>query len=443
MISFTKQKSYKLKDIYAGHNRVTYRGVLAIKCPYDYVLYQMLITEIRPDLVIEIGTNKGGSSLYLADLLELNGLGELHTIDLPGNKEDILLHSHPRIKVFKEGYSGYETSKLTSYKKIMVIEDGSHQYEDVLATLQIFSPFVTPGSYFIVEDGFLTEMGMEKQFNGGPQKAIYEFLGKNSNYITDRRWCDFFGPNATFNVNGYLKKLSGSSTGKQTEGTGKQPETFVPDKLRIEHIHRYALAMELAAGKKVLDISCAEGKGTSLLATKVDHEFDLVTGFETLEHLSILKEMKRVLKPGGLLIISIPYKKRYPDARNYKDPFPVNSLYQDECKAQLESVFAHVQVLDQQLSHVSFINAGMMTGLEIYSGNFDKLEKNKPVDPDYLIALASDEKLPVLPNSLFTGNSIAEQALAEQEKMITNTITYRLGHFILYPFKIIRKLFTK
>ena len=168
----------------------------------------MLITEIKPDLVIEIGTHKGGSALYLADLLELNGQGELHTIDLPGNEEDPLLRAHPRIRVFKKGYSGYDTNNLTSYKKVMIIEDGSHIYEDVLATLEKFSPFVTPGSYFIVEDGIITELGLGKHYNGGPQKAIREFLKKNRNYITDRKYCDFFGPNATFNVNGYLKKLS-------------------------------------------------------------------------------------------------------------------------------------------------------------------------------------------------------------------------------------------
>jgi cephalosporin hydroxylase len=208
MIGFKKHKNFRLKDIYTGHYLVTYKSVPAIRCPFDYVLYQMLITEIKPDLVIEIGTHKGGSSLYLADLLELNGSGELHTVDLPGNKEDPLLHSHPRLKVFKKGYSGYDTGNLSGYKKIMVIEDGSHTYEDVLATLEKFSPFVSPGSYFIVEDGIITELGMEKQYHGGPQKAIREFLKKNSHFITDRKYCDFFGPNATFNVNGYLKKLS-------------------------------------------------------------------------------------------------------------------------------------------------------------------------------------------------------------------------------------------
>jgi cephalosporin hydroxylase len=166
----------------------------------------MLIAELKPDLLIEIGTNKGGSSLYLADLLELNGQGELHTIDLAGNKEDEKLHSHPRIKVHKEGFAGYDTGHLTGYKKIMVIDDGSHYYNDVLAVLEKFSSWITPGSYFIIEDGIVNNLGREKEFHGGPQKAIKEFLRKNVNFIIDRTWCDFFGTNATFNVNGYLKR---------------------------------------------------------------------------------------------------------------------------------------------------------------------------------------------------------------------------------------------
>jgi cephalosporin hydroxylase len=208
MIRLRKNNDFKLIDIYKGHHHVTYKGVPAIKCPFDYVLYQMIISELQPDLIIEIGTNKGGSALYLADLLELNGIGELHTIDLPENKENVNLLSHPRIKIFKEGYGGYNTNNISRYKKVMVIEDGSHLYKDVLLTLEKFSPFVTTGSYFIVEDGIVTELGLEKDYNGGPQKAIRDFLQKNNKFEIDHKWCDFFGTNATFNVNGYLKKIS-------------------------------------------------------------------------------------------------------------------------------------------------------------------------------------------------------------------------------------------
>jgi len=49
---------------------------------------------------------------------------------------------------------------------------------------------------------------MVKEYNGGPLAAIKTFLKDNNEFIIDRKWCDFYGVNTTFNVNGYLKKVS-------------------------------------------------------------------------------------------------------------------------------------------------------------------------------------------------------------------------------------------
>jgi cephalosporin hydroxylase len=80
-------------------------------------------------------------------------------------------------------------------------------YEDVLGSLKKFSPLVSIGSYFIVEDGIVSAFGRNKGFHGGPLRAIREFMAITKNFEVDRKYCDLFGKNATFNVNGYLKRI--------------------------------------------------------------------------------------------------------------------------------------------------------------------------------------------------------------------------------------------
>lgn len=198
--------SFDLQSIYRGHHQITYKGIRYLKCPFDYVMYQMLISEVRPDLVIEIGTNEGGGALYLADLLEANGGGEVHTIDID-NRSSTAAKVNPRIKFFHEGWQAYDLTMAAAFKKILVIEDSSHEYENTLGAIEKFAPLVTPGSYLIVEDGVVDALGFSKRFGGGPVKAIRQFLPKHPEFVLDTRWTNMFGQNATFNTIGYLKRM--------------------------------------------------------------------------------------------------------------------------------------------------------------------------------------------------------------------------------------------
>jgi cephalosporin hydroxylase len=194
-----------ISTICKGHHEVTYRGVKAIRCPFDYVVYQMILFEVKPDLVIEIGTNTGGGALYIADLMNNIGHGIIHTIDII-KQSDPVLETHPRIKLFTEGWQNYNLEEAKTFSKILVIEDSTHMYEDTLEVLRKFSPLVSSNSYLIVEDGIVNELGLEKEYRGGPLKAIREFLKDTPDFVVDRKWCDLFGKNATFNVNGYLRR---------------------------------------------------------------------------------------------------------------------------------------------------------------------------------------------------------------------------------------------
>src|SRR5688572_23994327 len=115
----SEQVEVSVKSICDGHHKVTYRGIKAIRCPFDYVIYQMIISQVQPDLVIGIGTNVGGGALYIADLLESIGKGVVHTIDLIHQSDPILL-THPRIKLFTGGWQTYDLKEAKGYSNILV-----------------------------------------------------------------------------------------------------------------------------------------------------------------------------------------------------------------------------------------------------------------------------------------------------------------------------------
>lgn len=224
-----------LKDIHTGITRVLYRGVATQKFPFDYVMYQMIIQEVQPDLIIEIGTMHGGSALYFADLLEIMNIegGEVHTIDWldpsarkeheatvideqPNPNENPnypdIVKSHPRIKTFLGGFQDYDLNNCKGFKKILVIDDGSHIYSEVLDSMNKFKDIISVDSYLIIEDGNCEEVcnnrgDLIKMWGGGPLPAIYKFLSENDNFRIDQRWCDMFGINSTYNTYGYLKKI--------------------------------------------------------------------------------------------------------------------------------------------------------------------------------------------------------------------------------------------
>jgi cephalosporin hydroxylase len=203
---FDTTVSIGLQGIDKGHHSTTYRGVNCVKSPFDYVILQMIIEEVRPDLIIEIGAFEGGTALYMADLLELTGKGEVHTIDIE-DRIDPRVRNHKRIKFFFHGWERYDLNIAQEFKTVLIVEDGSHKYEDTLKAIRKFSKAVTLNSYLIVEDGIIDELGLSREYNGGPVRAIKKFLSENNSFEIAYNWTDFYGKNATFNTIGYLKRI--------------------------------------------------------------------------------------------------------------------------------------------------------------------------------------------------------------------------------------------
>ncbi len=221
-------------------------------------------------------------------------------------------------------------------------------------------------------------------------------------------------------------------------------ERFIPsktlstDEIGIEHLHRYHSIIPFIRNKTVLDIACGEGYGTALIgkyaqkATGVDidenciewasenyaannhkisfkkgtvtgiplddNTIDVAISFETIEHVNeaeqrlFMQEIKRVLKPGGLLIISTPNTEIYSAKQDLKNQFHLKEFNKQEFRIFLQEHFKHTYHFEQGYEIVSVItgaNLNEIQQIQVYNWN----KEIKEVNRKYLISIAADKEV--------------------------------------------------
>lgn len=179
------------------------------KYPTDLLVYAEIIYKTRPTFIIETGTAFGGSALFLAHICDIVGTGHILSIDIHNpNDYSIQKPVHDRIGYFEKGSSTDQKllndvkSMLNHYPgNTMVILDSDHSKEHVLAELEAYSKFVTPGCYLIVEDTNLNGHPVWPDHGPGPMEALKEWLPKNSQFQVDES-CNRFM--LTAHPKGYL-----------------------------------------------------------------------------------------------------------------------------------------------------------------------------------------------------------------------------------------------
>lgn len=172
------------------------------------------------------------------------------------------------------------------------------------------------------------------------------------------------------------------------------PERDKGNEIYLEHISRYIFASRFVKNKVVLDIACGSGYGSDFLkkkgAKKVigidispeaisyckanykninflvggvdkiplkDKSVDLIVSFETIEHVeektqnNFIQEVKRILKPDGLFIVSTPNTVVFPKG----NPFHLKELGKKEFYNLLRESFKNVQICYQDDFEISVI----------------------------------------------------------------------------------------
>lgn len=187
-------------------------GTLVAKCPFDLWVYQEILHELRPDLIIETGTATGGSALFMAALCDLLGRGRIVTVDIAAQER----LAHPRVRYVTGSSIGSEfvsivEAEARQAKTVLVVLDSDHSRAHVLEELRIFQKFVTPGSYMIVEDSNVYGHPVFREHGPGPYEAVAEFLKETRDFEVDLEREKFM---VTFNPNGYLRRKSAGANGR-------------------------------------------------------------------------------------------------------------------------------------------------------------------------------------------------------------------------------------
>jgi SAM-dependent methyltransferase len=280
-----------------------------------------------------------------------------------------------------------------------------------------------------------------------------------------------------------MEKLLDAEAGnhKPLDDTGERLLAGGCDANTLEHLHRYGVALDFCRGRRVLDIASGEGYGSNLIATVAesvrgvdisadavahargkyrrpnleyiqgsadriplpDAAVDTVVSFETIEHhdrhAEMMSEIKRVLRPGGVLVISSPDKLNYTDLSAAKNPYHVKELYREEFHALVKAHFANTVMLLQRVVYGSLLAPESdARGFAEYEGDFDSARAYEELrSPLYNVCVASDEPLPQMRVSFYGGWEVFQAALLDARRVggesVSASRAFRIGRAITWP----------
>jgi cephalosporin hydroxylase len=177
---------------------VHWKGVLHMKDPFSLACYPLVIQEVRPRTIIEIGAYHGGGALWLADMLAVFALESSRVYSFDFDLGRIAVED-PRITFIQADSNhveGYDAELLDSLPHPWLFIEDAHV--NVHGVLDFFDRFLGPEDYVIVEDTQWPE------FYSGLKRFLLE---RDGQYLVDTKYADLFGYNVTWHMNGFLRKM--------------------------------------------------------------------------------------------------------------------------------------------------------------------------------------------------------------------------------------------
>lgn len=189
-----------------GWRGTRWRGRNVLNAPGDLLAYQEIISEVRPDWVIETGTRKGGRTLFLAHVLDIVGRGSVIGVD---SVEATDRPQHPRI-TYVSGRAHDEdvveqVRQITGDTRRAVVILGTRGARRRMhAEFAAYEKFVPVDSYVVMEHTVLNGHPVDATFGPGPFEALQRILNTRDDFAPDQR---FERHAVTFNPGGYLRRI--------------------------------------------------------------------------------------------------------------------------------------------------------------------------------------------------------------------------------------------
>jgi cephalosporin hydroxylase len=165
------------RDRLVQHTSDVYMGVPLSKFPEDLRVYEHLLGLQKPDVVVELGSQYGASTLWFRDRLRtLSQYGlvgpdpqvicvDIDTSHTRANLERVDPDHASSITVIEgdvcdPAIRAQVGSLIAPGANVWVIEDSAHIYSTTHAALELYHDLVPVGGFFVIEDGVVDVEGL-------------------------------------------------------------------------------------------------------------------------------------------------------------------------------------------------------------------------------------------------------------------------------------------
>ena len=173
--------------------------------PTDLIAYQELVSTVRPDWIVEVGTGDGGRALFLSSMCELVGHGQVVSIDV-GPPTDPPVHARLQLHIGEplDPSTIAVVRELVGASRALVVLGARVDRATTVQQFSAYAPLVPVGSYVVVTDTIVNGHPVWPGFGPGPAEGVKQVLASQGGFVADPLMEKY---SLTFNPGGFLKRV--------------------------------------------------------------------------------------------------------------------------------------------------------------------------------------------------------------------------------------------